>query len=197
MSDLALVSETVETFEAIKERRRLSAKKRRAQKWANDPEHRKRAKAAYAKWYQANKNNPERKKRIREYHRKRRLDPDKIPLLRANTIRYLDKYRISSLAKHVISRCKRSGMKCDIEFIRSMRSLRPETCPCCGVPLDYAYSGASKRAKINGPSFDRVDTSKGYVRGNVEIICWRCNALKRDALLHELEAIVVYMRARL
>ena len=88
-------------------------------------------------------------------------------------------------------------MECDAVFLKSMRHQRPDHCPCCGTKLDYSFSGNGKRAIINGPSLDRVDTTKGYILGNVEIICWRCNALKRDAILPELEAIVAYMKARL
>jgi hypothetical protein len=49
----------------------------------------------------------------------------------------------------------------------------------------------------NSPSLDRIDTSKGYVKGNVWVISWRANKLKSDATLAELESIVLALRNRL
>jgi hypothetical protein len=36
--------------------------------------------------------------------------------------------------------------------------------------------------------------SLGYVRGNVEVISWRANSLKRDGTLDEMEKLVMWMR---
>lgn len=66
-----------------------------------------------------------------------------------------------------------------------------------GTDLDYSYQPRAGRPSPAGPSFDRIDTTKGYVKDNIDIICWRCNAIKRDATLEELEAIVEYMRKNL
>lgn len=52
----------------------------------------------------------------------------------------------------------------------------PETCPVFGTPM--------KR-----PSVDRVDSSKGYVKGNVRVVSWRANTLKNNATLEELKLI--------
>jgi hypothetical protein len=57
----------------------------------------------------------------------------------------------------------------------------PEVCPVLGLPM-------------SSPSLDRVDNSKGYVRGNIKVISKRANLLKRDAEAWELEAIARYMR---
>lgn len=34
--------------------------------------------------------------------------------------------------------------------------------------------------KENSPSLDRVDTTKGYIQGNVKVISTKANILKRD-----------------
>lgn len=36
------------------------------------------------------------------------------------------------------------------------------------------------------PSLDRIIPKKGYVRGNIIVISWRANLLKRDATIKEL-----------
>ena len=84
------------------------------------------------------------------------------------------------------SRAKLRG----IEFNISISDLSiPDVCPILGIKLESGdvYNGS--------PSLDRIDNSKGYVRGNVTVISHRANIIKRDASLEELERIVEYMRA--
>lgn len=45
----------------------------------------------------------------------------------------------------------------------------------------------------NSPSVDRFVPSMGYVIGNVHLICWRCNNLKRDATPEELLGVAQWM----
>ncbi len=35
-------------------------------------------------------------------------------------------------------------------------------------------------------SIDRIDSSKGYVRGNVQLVCWVVNQMKNDLTNDEL-----------
>lgn len=53
--------------------------------------------------------------------------------------------------------------------------------------------------KIAGecPITPRKTESKGYIKGNVRVISYRANAIKRDATLGELEALVRYLRSAL
>lgn len=57
----------------------------------------------------------------------------------------------------------------------------PTHCPALGIELDYF---AEIRAD-NSPSFDRIDNSKGYLKGNVQIISWRANRIKNDGTKEE------------
>lgn len=68
----------------------------------------------------------------------------------------------------------------------------PEFCPVLGIKLDTPKMG--KKRPDGKPSIDRVDNSKGYVKGNVIVVSWRANRLKCDASIGELEAIVAYMK---
>ena len=58
----------------------------------------------------------------------------------------------------------------------------PKVCPWLGVTLDPPRSGR----RSNSPSIDRIDNSKGYEPGNVEVISSRANCLKSDCSLQEL-----------
>lgn len=66
-------------------------------------------------------------------------------------------------------------------------------CSCCHVEMVVAPA-ASATERDRTPSVDRIVPVIGYIRGNVAIICWRCNNLKRDATADELQLVVNWMR---
>jgi len=53
----------------------------------------------------------------------------------------------------------------------------PDTCPLLGTLM-------------KSPSLDRIDSTKGYIKGNVWVISNRANTLKNDASLQELKTLV-------
>ena len=69
----------------------------------------------------------------------------------------------------------------------------PEVCPVLGIKLIASKDNKSN----NSPSLDRIDNSKGYVKGNVRVISWRANHIKTDATLSELESVVAYVKTNL
>jgi len=54
----------------------------------------------------------------------------------------------------------------------------PEICPVLGIPIKVNIGG--DRMSDNSPTLDKFIPSKGYVKGNVQIISWRANNLKND-----------------
>jgi hypothetical protein len=68
----------------------------------------------------------------------------------------------------------------------------PSHCPVLGIALDCA----AERPADNLPSLDRIDNTKGYVKGNVWVISWRANFIKKDASLAELRALVEALDAQ-
>ncbi len=65
-------------------------------------------------------------------------------------------------------------------------------CPCCGVT--YAIEPGGRSGPSNqSPSVDQIAPGEGYVSGNVALLCWRCNNLKRDASALELEKVARWM----
>lgn len=80
---------------------------------------------------------------------------------------------------HVKSRTKKRG----IEFTITPEDIRiPERCPLLDIPLEF---GTNKH-KDASPSLDRLDNSKGYVPGNVWVISFAANTMKRDASIPDL-----------
>ncbi|MCW0979390.1 hypothetical protein OK142_01090 [Agrobacterium sp. BT-220-3] len=59
----------------------------------------------------------------------------------------------------------------------------PDVCPLLGIPL-FLTPG---KQTPNSPSLDRVDSSRGYEPGNVQVISNRANAMKHDATFEEFE----------
>jgi hypothetical protein len=67
----------------------------------------------------------------------------------------------------------------------------PEVCPVFGEPLlPPSLCGPNPMM----PSIDRIDASRGYEPGNVQIMSHRANILKNDAKIEELEAVLAFLK---
>lgn len=71
----------------------------------------------------------------------------------------------------------------------------PSHCPCCGIKL---VSLAERTHKMKtgdrqSPSLDRKVPSKGYVPGNIAVLCMRCNLLKSGVTPEMLEFLIHYL----
>lgn len=105
----------------------------------------------------------------------------------ANTRTYRGKSPEARLLHGVKARAKSHKIPFNLEL---SDLTVPSKCPVLGIPLIREYSG-----RVSGtPSVDRIDPSKGYVRGNVVVISWRANRLKSNATLQELEALASFYR---
>ena len=91
------------------------------------------------------------------------------------------------LYKNIKSRCKRMGREFSIEL---EDITIPEKCPVFGFDLKRE----DKQTWMCAPSVDRVDNSKGYIKGNVTVVSRRANIIKRDATLEELEQLFNYYK---
>lgn len=102
--------------------------------------------------------------------------------------RWRTKNPVSYLYQNAKSRAKKAGLEFTIE---KSDIIIPEKCPVFGVPLELVYGEGTKN---NKPSLDRIDSSKGYVKGNVQVISWRANNLKSDGTLEEFIKLVEFMK---
>ena len=69
----------------------------------------------------------------------------------------------------------------------------PDACPVLGIPLIYPKVNSKRSA--NSPSLDRINPILGYVASNLRVISFRANALKNDASVDELRAVIRYMES--
>ena len=89
------------------------------------------------------------------------------------------------------ARAKKRGLPCD-EKCPDLEL--PDLCPVLGIPLVYPNALKNKRSP-NSPSLDRLVNPHGYVAANLRVISFRANALKNDATVNELEAVIRYMKS--
>ena len=67
----------------------------------------------------------------------------------------------------------------------------PETCPVLGIPLSYDIKWGKRRP--DSPSLDRTDNDRGYVSGNVVVMSWRANEIKRNSTVDEVKKLLSYL----
>lgn len=81
----------------------------------------------------------------------------------------------------ILSSCKKKGIPTDFESIVDLalylKEVAPEKCPIFNEPLLLRGGGF----KNMSPSVDKIIPSKGYVRGNIQVISLLANSMKRDA----------------
>jgi hypothetical protein len=87
------------------------------------------------------------------------------------------------------TRAKNKGIAFDIDHAY-IRSIIPSHCPIFNIPLEWSTQRNNGHCTLpNSPSLDRIDPSKGYVKGNVWIISHRANSIKNDASHEELKLV--------
>jgi hypothetical protein len=103
--------------------------------------------------------------------------------------------RRSNPAKALLSYARGNARRAGIEFNLTVEDcFIPEVCPVLGIPLVPFAEKVNGNINPNSPSLDKMIPSRGYTKGNVQVISWRANRLKSDATLQELESICKYMR---
>jgi len=106
---------------------------------------------------------------------------------KSEMIRKTREWRLQCPSEYILSsvsaKAKRSGLAFNLE---ASDIAIPEFCPVFGIRL---VPMGGKRTDAT-PSIDRVDNTKGYVKGNVWVISWRANRLKNDGTLDEFRALV-------
>lgn len=62
-------------------------------------------------------------------------------------------------------------------------------CPVFGIELKFNSAGF----RDDSPSIDRIDSSKGYTKDNIQIISWKANRIKSYATVEELQTVLNYL----
>jgi hypothetical protein len=163
-------------YEANKEKRREQAK---AYREANREKYREVAKV----YYEANKEKCREIAKVYYEANREKYREAKKAYREANR----EKRREAGLLTGAKQRAKAKGLEFNID---KEDVIIPEVCPVLGLRLVQGSGGHH----AGSPSLDRIDPSKGYIKGNVRVISYRANLLKSDATLEELELILADAR---
>lgn len=96
----------------------------------------------------------------------------------------------TKIARGLLSDAKYRAKKYDIELdIELVDIIVPDNCPILGIPLfcNRKHSGP------NSPSIDRIDSSKGYIKNNIQVISHKANTMKSDATPKELLDFAIWV----
>lgn len=88
-------------------------------------------------------------------------------------------------AKQMYNGARSRAAKADTPFDLDLYDcFIPTKCPILGIHL---YKDGPKD---NAPSLDRIDNTKGYIKGNVHVISMRANRIKNDSTVEELIKLI-------
>lgn len=161
------------------------AKKEYQKQWRT--ENKERIRKKMAKW------NEDHKAEILEYRKNYRKSPNGKAKRKAYGIKYYAEMPLSSRKTRILSFAKRNAKEKCREFSITVDDLIWNTiCPVLGIELNYGKP-KSGRNSYDSPSVDRIDSSKGYIKGNVVIMSWRANRIKTDATVNELSKLISYL----
>jgi hypothetical protein len=100
-------------------------------------------------------------------------------------------WRVNNILRSLLSEARSRAKRMGREFTITLSDMSMGThCPLLGHP----FSPPSVRDGVYSPSVDRIDSSKGYVPGNVWIVGRRANRVKNDGTAEEHEAIARAIR---
>lgn len=138
-------------------------------------------------------NTPEKVARRRELELLRRQNPEYVK--KRNEVDKVRKMQnLNSLKKYLLRSAKQRAKARGLEFNIDLSDIElPTICPLLGIPLKVS----SNKATDNSYSLDRIDSSKGYVKGNVWVISRRANTLKNNATVEELELLVTNLKKKI
>jgi len=134
--------------------------------------------AAYASWqYLKNKEKltPHKKekirKQLREKHKAKKADPSKFGELEYKAL----KSRVAISDK----RGRKLGFNITPEYIQKLFDSCDGKCQRTGLVFDMEIGTKNKRNPYR-PSIDRINSKKGYIKGNIQIVLAIVNTMKMD-----------------
>ena len=94
------------------------------------------------------------------------------------------RYKIKNLVANIKRRNKNiTGKKSDLTIDYLVEIFpKDRKCPALGIKMEW---GGGKVTR-NSPSLDRIDSSKGYIKGNVAWCSVKANSIKQDASSDEI-----------
>ena len=149
-----------------------------------------RDKGYYTQYYQNKlKENPEwnkeRYQRYKEYQ-------DEYMKNKKNTPEYLEHILPLSKLNNAKKRAKARNLPFDIT-LQDIKDIWPKDniCPALGIPFTF---GVTKLKTYSSSSLDRIIPSKGYVKGNIQIVSALANGIMSNATPDQVLQVGLYLK---
>jgi hypothetical protein len=110
--------------------------------------------------------------------------------LAAKTKAWRETHPEKALLKRARARANKIGQEFNID---ESDIVIPAVCPILGIELKLADG----RMEPGSPSLDRIDNSKGYIKGNVAVISNRANRIKSNCTADDLRRIAEWIDEQL
>jgi len=125
-------------------------------------------------WREANK------EKIKKYNSERNTNSSTKEYRKNATI----KYREKNYENFLLLQIKSSAKKRNLEFNLTIEDIIiPKFCKYTNIELTKTIGGGLLNS---APSIDRIDTNKGYIKGNIQIISHLANKMKSNCTINEL-----------
>ena len=101
--------------------------------------------------------------------------------------------------KFVLQQARRRARDNNWEFnidLDYLQAIWTGMCPILNIPLTIGREAGTVSQSSRG-SLDRIDSSKGYIKGNVHFISNRANLIKNNATFTEFELIYNWWKANI
>jgi len=129
------------------------------------------------------------------YNKWRRLQGKFKRPTREKELEYANRYVEKNPGKHLWTVAKSRAKKRGLDFnIEPSDVIVPALCPALGIPLVTGVGRSGRPGgNPNSPSLDRIDSSKGYVKGNVQVISHLANSMKHEATMDQLRKFALWV----
>jgi hypothetical protein len=95
--------------------------------------------------------------------------------------------------RRMFNEARRRALKEGLEFNIELEDVKiPDVCPILNIPIRQKPFDGLRIASPNSPSLDRIDNTKGYVKGNVRVISTKANTRKSDLTLEDIKRLYEY-----
>lgn len=146
--------------------------------------------------YRASSVDGKRKKTCsRDCHNKRRAK------YQANLVNKDFKHFLTKLARSVRTRAARENIRYDLstDFILNLFAEQNGKCKMTGVPFELNQRRGRTNISPRLPSIDKIEPAKGYIKSNVQLVCFMYNQAKDvwtdNDVLKFAKALVAHQKA--
>lgn len=106
---------------------------------------------------------------------------------------YRYKWQKENIERYMLAKAKYRAKLVNLEFNIALEDvIIPKLCPVLKIKLRQSEITPSD----NSPVIDRTDNTKGYIKGNINIISFRANRIKSDATFEEIELLYKYLKKK-